>query len=116
MNGNYILIFDKRFEISNKYKKIMTHNHCAQVEIVSQENDFFEALNAKEPDIILISESVSANFSEICKQIRSQKLKFRPVIILLSKSAFAEDKTNALNAGADDLERTYRIRRIFSTN
>jgi len=102
LNGNFILILDKRVEISNKYKKILEHNHCAQVEIISDTDIFFQKLEIIEPDMVLISESITNDLSGLSTQIREKYLQFRPIIILLSKSSFAEDKTNALNAGADD--------------
>ncbi len=102
MNGNFVLIFDKRVEISNKYKKILEHNYCANVKITSARDDFFADITNLEPDLILISESVQNDLSEICAEIRKLNLQFRPIIILLSKSSYPEDKTNALNAGADD--------------
>lgn len=102
MNSNLVLIFDKRVEISNKYKKILEQNHSAKVIITANSDDFFENINSKEPDMLLISESTGENLSELCKNIREKELQFRPVIILLSKSSFPEDRTNALNSGADD--------------
>ena len=102
MNGNFVLIFDKRFEISNKYKRILEQNKIAKVCIVDTRAEFFSVLNNKEPDLLLISESTSENLAEFCKDVRKTKLQFRPIVILLSKSSFSEDRTNALNAGADD--------------
>jgi len=102
LNGNFILIFDKRVEISNKYKKIIEHQHCAKVQIVSETEDLFNEIQNSEPDMILISESTNENFAQLCQKIRELNLQFRPVIILLSKSSFSEDKTMALDAGADD--------------
>lgn len=102
MNGNLVLIFDKRLEISNKYKKILEQNHCAHVVIVNEKENFLKFLLKLEPDMILISESVTENLSILAEEIRNTKLQFRPVIVLLSKSSFIEDRSNALNAGADD--------------
>ena len=102
MKSNLILIYDKRFEISNKYKKILEQNHAATVKITTDKNSFFEILVNQEPDLLLISESTQENLTDICQAIRDKNLPFRPIIILLSKSSFADDKTNALNAGADD--------------
>ena len=102
MNGNYVLIFDKRVEISNKYKKLIEQNRMAKVNIVSKKDEFFSVLKEKEPDLLLISESTEENLADICKEIRNKDLNFRPVVILLSKSSFPEDRTNALNSGAED--------------
>lgn len=102
MNGNFILIFDKRVEISNKYKKIIEQKHCAKVQIVSETDIFFNEIQNAEPDMILISESTNENFTKLCTKMRELHLQFRPVIILLSKSSFSEDKAMALDAGADD--------------
>ena len=102
MNGSFILLFDKRVEFSNKYKKILEQNHCSKVCIVENKQDFNTKLVELEPDMVLISESVSADLAALAQEIRNENLPFRPVIVLLSKSSFIEDKTNALNAGADD--------------
>ena len=102
MNGNFVLIFDKRVEISNKYKKILEQKHVAKVSIVDNRDEFFRVLAEKEPDLLLISESTKENLTDICREIRDKELQFRPILILLSKSSFPEDRTNALNAGADD--------------
>ena len=102
MNGNLILIFDSRVEISNKYKKLLEQNHYAKVIIVQDKETFLSDLTLFEPDMVLISESVQENLSDLCAEIRNKKLSFRPVLVLLSKSSYPEDKTNALNSGADD--------------
>lgn len=102
MNGNLVLIFDKRVEISNKYKKLLEQKHYANVILVQEKQTFMELLDFYQPDMILVSESVQENLSDLCAQIRNQKLEFRPVIVLLSKSSYPEDKSNALNSGADD--------------
>lgn len=102
MNGNFILIWDKRIEISNKYKRKIEQNRIAEVTIVSTEEDFFSALINIEPDLLLISDSVSNDLPALSKRIRNLKIKFRPIILFLSKSSFDEDKLNALNSGADD--------------
>ena len=102
MNGSFILLYDKRIEFSNKYKKIFEQNHCSKVCIVENKNDFNTKLLELEPDIVLISESVGEDLAVLAQEIRSENLQFRPVIVLLSKSSFIDDRTNALNAGADD--------------
>ena len=92
MNGNLVLIFDKRVEISNKYKKLLEQKHYANVILVQEKQTFMELLDFYQPDMILVSESVQENLSDLCAQIRNQKLEFRPVIVLLSKSSSAGNK------------------------
>ena len=86
MNGNFVLIFDKRLEISNKYKKILEHNYCANVKITSARDDFFADITNLEPDLILISDSIEDNLVDVCKKIRILSYTFRPILIALSKS------------------------------
>jgi len=102
VNANYLLIFDKRKEISNKYKKILEQNHLTSVVITSEEEVFDNNLLNIEPELILISDSITDDIPKLCKKIREKRLNFRPIIIVLSKSSYLEDRSNALNAGADD--------------
>ena len=55
-----------------------------------------------EPDLIIISENISENITDLCKNIREFTNFYRPVLVVLSKSSYLEDKLQALKAGADD--------------
>lgn len=95
------LIIDKRKELSTKYKKLLTANNIDV--IVSQ--DIISAIKFiqdKEPDLIIISDSIDDNLADYCKKIRALTYNMRPVIIATSKSAELEDKINVLENGADD--------------
>lgn len=97
------LIVDDRKELSVKYKKqLLTYCNCF-AEIMSSENDkFYEYINENEPDLILISDSISQNVGSVCKKIRTTVFNYRPIIVVLSKSDDVHDRINVLNAGADD--------------
>ena len=56
----------------------------------------------KEPDLIIISDSIDSDLSDYCKKIRALTYNMRPVIIATSKSAELQDKIAVLESGADD--------------
>lgn len=95
------LIIDKRQELSTKYKKLLTNetNSC----LVTK--DFLSAMKIiqdKEPDLIIISDSIDNELSDSCKKLRALTYNMRPVIIATSKSAEFEDRIKVLDSGADD--------------
>lgn len=95
------LIIDKRLELSIKYKKLLENEYS--VVIISR--DLISAMKFiqdKEPDLIIISDSIDGNLADFCKKIRGLTYNMRPIIIALSKSAEIEDKLNVLESGADD--------------
>lgn len=95
------LIIDKRLEISTKYKKAL-ENDSSNV-IVSK--DFISALKFiqdKEPDLIIISDSLGQELDAYCREIRALTYNMRPIIIATSKSSEISDKLKALENGADD--------------
>lgn len=95
------LIIDKRLELSTKYKKLLENEYS----IVIISRDLISAMKFiqdKEPDLIIISDSVDGDLAGFCKKIRGLTYNMRPVIIALSKSAEIEDKINVLENGADD--------------
>lgn len=95
------LIIDKRKELSTKYKKILENSNN---EVLVSKN-FISAMKIiqdKEPDLIIISDSVDENISDYCKKIRALTYNLRPVIIATSKSAELADRLAVLDSGADD--------------
>lgn len=95
------LLIDKRLELSTKYKKLLE----AQNNIVFVTKDFISALKFiqdKEPDLIIISDSIDGDLADYCKKIRALTYNMRPIIVATSKSAETDDKLKVLEAGADD--------------
>ena len=95
------LLIDKRLELSTKYKKLL--ESAENSVLVSK--DLISAMKIiqdKEPDLIIISDSVDNDLSDYCKKIRALTYSMRPIIIAVSKSAEVEDRLKVLDAGADD--------------
>ena len=95
------LIIDKRLEISTKYKKAL-ENDFSNV-IISK--DFISAMKFiqdKEPDLIVISDSMGQDLDAYCREIRALTYSMRPIIIATSKSSEISDKLKILESGADD--------------
>ena len=95
------LIIDKRKELSTKYKKLLASSE----NIVIITKDLISAMKTiqdKEPDLILISDSIDNDLSDFCKKIRAITYNTRPIIIGMSKSADLQDKLQVLQSGADD--------------
>ena len=95
------LIIDKRREIPAKYKKLLT-NSANSVTVVQNLISAMKFIQDKEPDLIIISDSVEGDLSEYCKKIRALTYNLRPIIIATSKSAELQDKLDVLENGADD--------------
>lgn len=95
------LIIDKRRELSVKYKKLL-ENEYSSVIISKNLISALKFIQDKEPDLIIISDSVDGDLCGFCKKIRALTYNMRPVIVAISKSAELEDKLNVLESGADD--------------
>ena len=95
------LIIDKRRELSVKYKKLL-ENKYSLVIITKDLLSAIKYIKDKEPDLIIISDSIDGDLAGFCKKIRGLTYNMRPVIVALSKSAELEDKLNVLRSGADD--------------
>lgn len=95
------LIIDKRKELSTKYKKLL-YGNINNVIVTDNIISAIKFIKDKEPDLIIISDSVGENLAENCKKIRALTYNMRPVIIATSKSAELEDRLAALENGADD--------------
>ncbi len=121
------LIIDKRKELPAKYKKLL-ENEYSTVIITRDIISAMKFIQDKEPDLILISDSVDADLAGFCKKIRGLTYNMRPIIAAISKSAELDDKLKVLESGADDFisepinsdEFTMRIkahlRREFESN
>lgn len=95
------LIIDKRKELPAKYKKIL-EDKTNEVTISSDIKSALNLIKTKEPDVIIISDSIEENLADFCSKIRVLTYNMRPVIIATSKSAELDDRINILKAGADD--------------
>ena len=101
MLSKVVLIIDKRKEQSVKYKRIL---ESADMTVITAA-DFAQGLNfmnAFEPDLILISDSLNFDIKEAIRQIRVLTYNTRPAVIALSKSNHIQDKIETLDSGADD--------------
>ena len=96
-----MLILDKRLELGTKYKKACT-KLVSKAFLESDIHSAFNTILKYEPDLILISDSFEAEFTDITQNIRVLTTSYRPTIIYISKSSLIDDKLNALNNGADD--------------
>lgn len=95
------LIIDKRRELSVKYKKLL-ENELSSVIISKNMISSMKLIQDKEPDLIIVSDSIDENLGDFCKKIRALTYNMRPVIVALSKSAELQDRLNVLSCGADD--------------
>jgi DNA-binding response OmpR family regulator len=88
--------------MSTKYKKAIEQNEIAQITHSQSLDSALDEIQSLEPELILISDCIKENINEVCYEIRKISKSYRPVIIVLSKSSYLEDKLLALNSGADD--------------
>lgn len=95
------LIIDTRKELSTKYKKSLTDKDI-QVQIARNIKDALIYIQNLEPDLIIVSDSISEPLEVFCERIRVLTYNIRPVIIALSKSDNIDDKVKVLESGADD--------------
>lgn len=95
------LIIDKRRELSVKYKKLL-ENELSSVIISKNLISSMKLIQDKEPDLIIVSDSIDEDLGDFCKKIRALTYNMRPVIVALSKSAELQDRLNVLSCGADD--------------
>lgn len=95
------LIIDTRKELSTKYKKSLTDKDI-EVQIARSIQDGFGYIQSLEPDLIIVSDSITEPLADFCEKIRVLTYNIRPVIVALSKSDNIEDKIKVLESGADD--------------
>ena len=96
-----ILIIDKRKELSTKYKKSI-ENPSINAIITRSLQEALIFVQAQEPDMIIVSDSIEEALPDFCQKIRALTYNTRPIIIALSKSADFNDRISTLEAGADD--------------
>ena len=95
------LIIDKRRELSVKYKKLLENDYSSVI-ISKNIISAMKFIQDKEPDLIIISDSLGADLAGYCRDIRAITYNMRPVIVAVSKSADISDKLKILESGADD--------------
>ena len=95
------LIIDKRKELPAKYKKLL-EDKTNEVMISSEIKSAIEIIKTKEPDVIIISDSIDEDLATFCSKVRVLTYNMRPVIVATSKSAETTDKIEVLKSGADD--------------
>lgn len=98
---SYVLIIDKRKELSVKYKKSIDDEQTSAV-IARTLKDAVALVQESEPDLIIISDSIDEDLSNFCEKMRTLTYNTRPTIIALSKSADTADRIKVLVSGADD--------------
>ncbi|MDD3013216.1 MAG: response regulator [Candidatus Gastranaerophilales bacterium] len=102
MQAQVVLIIDSRNELSQKYKKIIQQD-CYVYPVVSHDlQQAFEIMEELEPDLVIVSDTFEEKITDLCEKIRNNSRLYRPVLVVLSKSSYLEDKLNALKSGADD--------------
>ena len=95
------LIIDERKELSTKYRKIL-EDDSNHVEIVKEVSVAFKFIQENEPDLIIVSDSISSDLCSLCERLRVLTFNMRPVIVAMSKSAEVSDRIKVLESGADD--------------
>lgn len=102
MQAQVVLIIDPRKEMSLKYKKIIQQD-CYVYPVISHNiQEAYNSIEELEPDLIIVSDNFNENINNLCQKIRKTSNLYRPVLVVLSKSNYLEDKLNVLKAGADD--------------
>lgn len=96
-----ILIIDSRKVLSTKYKKSLSDINTS-VDVAYSIKSALDIIQQKEPDLIIISDSIPEELSEFCEKIRVLTYNIRPIIVALSKSDNIDDKIKVLACGADD--------------
>ncbi len=97
-----VFIISKRKELSIKYKRLIEGLGYTVVTIINSVDDVFSQIKEKEPELIIISDTICNDFNSLVKQIRVLTYNFRPTIVAISKSSELSDKLAILDAGADD--------------
>jgi diguanylate cyclase (GGDEF)-like protein len=102
MQAQVVLIIDSRNELSQKYKKIIQQD-CYVYPVVSHNiQQAFELMEEMEPDLVIISDTFEEKITDLCEKIREDSRLYRPVLVVLSKSSYLDDKLSVLKSGADD--------------
>ena len=92
------LIIDERKELSTKYRKIL--EDCSnQVEIIREIPVALKFIQTNEPDLIIISDSITQDLCDFCERLRVLTYNMRPIIVATSKSAEVSDRIKVLECG-----------------
>ncbi|OGI21117.1 MAG: hypothetical protein A2255_06685 [Candidatus Melainabacteria bacterium RIFOXYA2_FULL_32_9] len=102
MQVQVVLIIDPRTEMSQKYKRILQQDCYIHAVISHNLQEAFDNIEELEPDLIIVADNFEENINDLCAQIRKKSSLYRPVLVVLSKSSYLDDKLNALKSGADD--------------
>lgn len=96
-----ILLIDNRKEQATKYKKILKAEDLKLI-VKSSIKEALNDIATLQPDMLILSDSATQNFSEDIHNLKLLSYKFQPVIIALSKSSDIQTKIDTLKSGADD--------------
>ena len=96
-----VFIIGKRRELLVKYKKIIEALN-QEVYIFDNLSEMFQSLPQKEPELIIVSDTIKENLEDFSSRLRVLTFNFRPTIIAVSKSSDIEDRLKVLESGADD--------------
>lgn len=96
-----ILLIDNRKEQTTKYKKNFKSSELKLI-IKSSIKESLNDIAFLQPDMIILSDSVTKNLSEDIHNLKLLTYKFQPVLVALSKSSDIQIKIDALKVGADD--------------
>ena len=102
MQAQVVLIIDSRAEMSHKYKKIIQQDCYVQAVICHDLQEAYKKMGELEPDLVIVSDNFDENINNLSEEIRTISSRYRPVLVVLSKSSYVDDKLAALKAGADD--------------
>ena len=96
-----LLVTEDDFENQKFLEMFLRRNF--EVEICDSEQSFYEHLNKKKFDVILMDISLRGNKNglELTKELRKMPGYEKIPIVCLSAHAFKKDRDNALNAGVD---------------
>jgi len=102
MQAQVVLIIDSRMEMSQRYKKILQQDCYVHAVISHDLENAFSNLEELEPDLIIVADNFDEDINNLCTKIRQLSKLYRPVVVVLSKSSYLDDKLNVLKSGADD--------------
>ena len=100
-NKPRLLVTEDDFENQKFLEMFLKRNF--EVDICDSEQSFYEQINKKKFDVILMDISLRGNKNglELTKELRKKHGYENIPIVCLSAHAFKKDRDNALNAGVD---------------